>query len=261
MTEHVKDMESVSAAGPADRPPESGAVLPPPVYTSWEDFLARTTERERLEWCRVKAKTANRERLMSGRPERSVTPQEVWQVAEDAQGRCTYCGSLALERRPTGRDGRPLSWAAVGRRIGSLDHLIARVAGGANDPANFAWACLWCNTWETETERRPGATDHGALQCRVNDEPKGEYPVKRQVTYSWKLRDVMRANRMYVTTDLRPHLADRGIDLSSERIRRLVTGTPERLSLPVLAALCDIFQCTPADLITTEAPTSPPASR
>ncbi|GGV55077.1 hypothetical protein GCM10010245_87120 [Streptomyces spectabilis] len=39
----------------------------------------------------------------------------------------------------------------------------------------------------------------------------------------------------------------------SPRSTRLVTGTPERLSLPVLAALCDIFDCTPADLTSTRA--------
>ena len=30
---------------------------------------------------------------------------------------------------------------------------------------------------------------------------------------------------------------------------RLVVGTPERLSLPTLTALCDILSCTPNDLI------------
>ena len=50
-----------------------------------------------------------------------------------------------------------------------------------------------------------------------------------------------------------PPLAERGINLSLSQVHRLVTGTPERLSLPVLAALCDIFECTAADLIATKA--------
>ena len=33
------------------------------------------------------------------------------------------------------------------------------------------------------------------------------------------------------------------------QVHRLVTQEPERLSLPILAALCDIFTCTPSDLI------------
>ncbi|XVQ15771.1 helix-turn-helix domain-containing protein [Spirillospora sp. CA-255316] len=49
------------------------------------------------------------------------------------------------------------------------------------------------------------------------------------------------------------HLVDRGINLSTSQVHRLASGTPERLSLPVLAALCDIFNATPADLIHTTA--------
>lgn len=37
------------------------------------------------------------------------------------------------------------------------------------------------------------------------------------------------------------------------RTRSLVSGTPERLSLQVLSALCDILACTPADLVVTTA--------
>ena len=41
--------------------------------------------------------------------------------------------------------------------------------------------------------------------------------------------------------------------LSASQVHRLVTGTPERLSLAVLAALCDILEVTPAELIVTTA--------
>ena len=50
---------------------------------------------------------------------------------------------------------------------------------------------------------------------------------------------------MYATTELRPLLAERGIALSREQVYRLVTGSPERLSLATLAALCDILDCGP----------------
>jgi DNA-binding Xre family transcriptional regulator len=76
---------------------------------------------------------------------------------------------------------------------------------------------------------------------------------KRQVGYSWRLRETMAAHGMFTTTDLVPLLRERGIDLSASQVHRLVTGTPERLSLHVLAALCDIFDATPAELITTTA--------
>ncbi|MGH3719817.1 MAG: helix-turn-helix domain-containing protein [Pseudonocardiaceae bacterium] len=77
--------------------------------------------------------------------------------------------------------------------------------------------------------------------------------MKRQVSYRWRLREVMAAHGMFTITDLVPLLVDRGITLSVSQVHRLATGTPERLSLPVLAALCDIFACTPAELIATKA--------
>ncbi|MCX5112271.1 helix-turn-helix transcriptional regulator [Streptomyces sp. NBC_00378] len=77
--------------------------------------------------------------------------------------------------------------------------------------------------------------------------------MKRQVSYQWRLRERMATAGMFTTSEFAPPLAERGIDLSLSQVHRLVTGTPERLSLPVLAALCDIFECIPADLIATKA--------
>jgi DNA-binding Xre family transcriptional regulator len=54
---------------------------------------------------------------------------------------------------------------------------------------------------------------------------------------------------MFATTELRPLLAKRGVQLSREQVYRLVTGTPERLNLAVLVALCDILDCQAGDLI------------
>ncbi|MEV1173026.1 helix-turn-helix transcriptional regulator [Nonomuraea sp. NPDC049784] len=77
--------------------------------------------------------------------------------------------------------------------------------------------------------------------------------MKRQVSYQWRLREVMATHGMFIISDLVPLLAERGIDLSVSQVHRLATGVPERLSLPVLAALCDIFTCTPTDFIATKA--------
>lgn len=54
---------------------------------------------------------------------------------------------------------------------------------------------------------------------------------------------------MFATTDLIPLLAERGVTLSREQVYRLVVKVPERLNLTALAALCDILDCTPTDLI------------
>lgn len=67
--------------------------------------------------------------------------------------------------------------------------------------------------------------------------------------YRWNLRTVMAAHGLFATTQLAPLLAERGIRLSDTQVYRLVTGTPQRLSLEVLMALCDIFDVTPSDLI------------
>jgi DNA-binding Xre family transcriptional regulator len=82
--------------------------------------------------------------------------------------------------------------------------------------------------------------------------------MKRTVRYRWRLRELMAQHGMFNTTDLQPHLVDRGITLSASQVHRLVTGTPERLALPVLAALCDIFEATPAELIMTTASNAAP---
>ena len=76
---------------------------------------------------------------------------------------------------------------------------------------------------------------------------------KRKVSYRWRLRELMAGRGMFTTSELVPLLAARGISLSVSQVPRLVPGTPERLSLPVLAALCDILDVTPADLIATKA--------
>ena len=71
----------------------------------------------------------------------------------------------------------------------------------------------------------------------------------RTIGYRWHLRRLMADKDMYATTQLRPLLAERGVVLSREQVYRLVTGVPERLSLATLAALCDILDCGPGDLV------------
>jgi DNA-binding Xre family transcriptional regulator len=65
----------------------------------------------------------------------------------------------------------------------------------------------------------------------------------------WNLRAVMAQNGLFATSDLVPLLASRGVVLSREQVYRLVTKTPQRLSLVTLCALCDIFECSPNELI------------
>lgn len=71
----------------------------------------------------------------------------------------------------------------------------------------------------------------------------------RRTGYVWHLRRLMAEHGMFATTDLVPLLAVRGVRLSREQVYRLVTRTPERLSLTTLVALCDILGCEPGDLV------------
>lgn len=71
----------------------------------------------------------------------------------------------------------------------------------------------------------------------------------RKLGYAWHLRLRMAERGMFATTDLVPLLAERGVALSAAQVYRLVTQTPERLSLRTLMALCDILACSPNDLI------------
>jgi DNA-binding Xre family transcriptional regulator len=78
-----------------------------------------------------------------------------------------------------------------------------------------------------------------------------------KLDYRWNLRHVMADRGMFATTDLIPLLAQRGIRLSSSQVYRLVVERPERLSLRVLMALLDIFDCSMSDLIEPVASAAP----
>jgi DNA-binding Xre family transcriptional regulator len=76
--------------------------------------------------------------------------------------------------------------------------------------------------------------------------------VIKKMGIRWNLRKLMASQDMFQTTDLGPLLAERGIHLSREQVFRLVTQPPQRLSMDTLAALCDILDCKPNDLIEIE---------
>jgi DNA-binding Xre family transcriptional regulator len=76
--------------------------------------------------------------------------------------------------------------------------------------------------------------------------------VTKKMGIRWNLRLRMAEKGMFQTSDLVPLLAERGVHLSREQVFRLVTQPPQRLSMDTLAALCDILDCSPNDLIEIE---------
>ncbi|BBZ12071.1 helix-turn-helix domain-containing protein [Mycobacterium branderi] len=77
--------------------------------------------------------------------------------------------------------------------------------------------------------------------------------MKRRVDYAWRLSEIMAAHGMHNSTELIPRLAERGIQLSRPQVYRVVHQRPERVSLQMIAALCDIFGCGVEDLVTVTA--------
>ena len=63
----------------------------------------------------------------------------------------------------------------------------------------------------------------------------------------------MAARGMHNSTDLIPLLVERGIQLSRPQVYRVVNQRPERVSLQLIAALCDILSCGVDDLLTVTA--------
>ncbi|ALE73556.1 Cro/Cl family transcriptional regulator (plasmid) [Pseudonocardia sp. EC080610-09] len=77
--------------------------------------------------------------------------------------------------------------------------------------------------------------------------------MRRKVDYTWRLAELMAARGLHNTTELIPLLAERDITLSRPQVYRLVNQRPERVSLQLIAAICDIFDCRPDDLLTVTA--------
>ena len=73
--------------------------------------------------------------------------------------------------------------------------------------------------------------------------------MRTKTVIRWNLRQLMAEHGMFATTDLLDPLHERGIELSRQMVHRVVTKTPQRINVDLLAALCDILDCTPNDLL------------
>jgi HNH endonuclease len=151
-----------SASGPC---PLCGSLA---LETSKQDS-APASWRHRCLGCHIMAR--RREWAKTANPsEHQASGDDVWIVMIRARGRCVYCGSLCVEKRPLKANGTTAKWRRIGRRIGSLEHLIPLSSGGTNDPSNLAWSCLWCNT--NELARKKRAKDHGGFHPRAENEAR-----------------------------------------------------------------------------------------
>ena len=77
--------------------------------------------------------------------------------------------------------------------------------------------------------------------------------MERQVDYIWRLAETDGRSRHAQQHRSDPRLAERGITLSRPQVYRVVHQRPERVSLHLMAALCDILGCGIEDLVTVTA--------
>ena len=87
--------------------------------------------------------------------------------------------------------------------------------------------------------------------------------MSRTVSMKWNVRQVMAARGIFQTSELVPLLEERGIHLTRQYVHRVVTSAPQRINTDLLAALCDLLECTAADhlqLEVVETQAAPPKS-
>ena len=72
---------------------------------------------------------------------------------------------------------------------------------------------------------------------------------RARMVLHWNLRQMMAAHGLFQTSDLVPLLEERDVHLSRQYVHRLVTKAPQRVNIDLLAALCDILDCGPGDLL------------
>jgi DNA-binding Xre family transcriptional regulator len=71
----------------------------------------------------------------------------------------------------------------------------------------------------------------------------------RRLVMRWHLRQVMASRGIFATSELVPLLAERGVHLTRQYVHKLVTSPPQRINTELLAALCDLLDCKPNDLL------------
>lgn len=76
--------------------------------------------------------------------------------------------------------------------------------------------------------------------------------MSRTVSMRWNVRQVMASRGIFQTSELVSLLEKRGIHLTRQYVHRVVTTAPQRINTDLLAALCDILDCTAADLLQLE---------
>ena len=168
-------------------------------------------------------------------------------------------GALVSEDTLLRRFRRYCDGPGTARRVWICTHCAAPMPPTSSKTAGTR--CSSSTRWATNTPAPPRSTPacpvtSASAPCAACSTPpstrrclrRGGDLMKRQVDYTWRLAELMAAAGMHNSTDLIPRLAERGIELSRPQVYRVVHQRPERVSLQLMAALCDIFSCGVEDL-------------
>lgn len=68
----------------------------------------------------------------------------------------------------------------------------------------------------------------------------------------WNLRLKAAEQGIWKSTEMRRRLAEAGVSISHGKMSALWTGTPISIRLDDLEAMCQVLDCTPADLLIAE---------
>lgn len=69
----------------------------------------------------------------------------------------------------------------------------------------------------------------------------------------WNLRLKAAENGIWKSTEMRRLLAAHGMEISAGKMSALWTGTPTMIRLDDLDVICAVLQCSPSDVLITEA--------
>jgi DNA-binding Xre family transcriptional regulator len=64
----------------------------------------------------------------------------------------------------------------------------------------------------------------------------------------WRLRELLAGKGLFSAVQLQQALADRGVTLGASQAHELLTRAPKQPRMMVLLALCEVLECTLADL-------------
>jgi DNA-binding Xre family transcriptional regulator len=68
----------------------------------------------------------------------------------------------------------------------------------------------------------------------------------------WNLRLKAAEQGIWKSTEMRRRLAELGLEISAGKMSALWTGTPTTIRLDDLDVICEVLNCTPADLLIRE---------